>query len=382
MNKHAFLSSACVLYAFLFTSVCFGSLPETPSSLQEKSDTPPLPEEKPKEQSILTPEQSWLIIGGTRDISYALAKTLEHKKTPYTLFVRQESEQKARALFKKEYCTLCVGDISHDDPKTYNALKKAAEGKTHYFVNQIFPYNVWEKSTRTMIKHVITLAQENKATIVCPSRIYSCGKQSLIKESNPLEPVCEQGRVLADIEDELKKAATNGCCVRILRHSFPFGPAVEDGLLSENFKSIATARKNKKLTSTFNWIASDKVSFQLSYTPDLAKAILAYTQLPLANAFDVLNYPGHTYKDLIEFVDEVSTITGIECAINCYSSWKLSIASALNSRAKRGYDIFYSFEDAYLLDETRFTTLLPNWKQTPLSIAINKTVSFYHQNIE
>lgn len=327
--------------------------------------------------------ENWLIVGGTRGVSHALVTELTNQDIPCTLFVFDAA--KARRYFgDKDTVTIVEGKVAQDQ----EGLVAAADGASHIFMGQSFPYNIWEQSIRRSITNCLAAAKASGARFIYPGRVYPKGLQTPITEETPSEPVsdCKQGAVLKEIESMIEIAALQGdCTADIVRHSYPYGPAVGEGMLDTNFREIPRNQKRSWWQSTqkFEWIAATDIPVQLSYTPDLARFIIEYAHRDDQSAFSVINFAGHTFESVDQFGAAFCELAGQEYEASPYSHAMLTIAATMGRpEAKRGNDIFYSFENSILLDDAKMRADFPHFKMTEPSVAQYQTLKWYQEQYD
>lgn len=333
------------------------------------------PENHPKQDESNKNKQKseWLILG-SQSTSYALTRSLL-KNGPATVLVR--NREKVEKLFEnKKNLTIIEGDAT----QSLATLEKAAAGKKYLYIGQTFPYKVWEKSLTSLIKNCIEVGKKTGIMLVYPGRVYKYGEIRSITETTQPKPNSHQGRVLKQIEDDLERAALKeNCHVRIIRHSFPYGPGVYDGMISDNFTDMPKGKE-------FKWVDNTKIPFQFTYTPDLARAVTQYVKKNPKLPFDVLNFPGVTFETVDQFGAAVAEVMGatlhrsITYRPDTYSKFGLMTKAFFNKAAERGKDIFYSFEEPILLDGEKFEQLFPHFHDTPLNQAIRTTTLWYRKH--
>jgi nucleoside-diphosphate-sugar epimerase len=327
-----------------------------------------------------TNSEHWLVIGGTRGVAHALVSELAHQNISCTVFVRDAA--KARRYFgDKETVSIVEGEVATDA----EGLIEVAHDTSHIFMGQSFPYSIWEKSLRSSIDNCLAAAQDSGAQFIYPGRIYPKGLQTPITEATPNEPLgdCKQGAVLKEIEAAIEQATLDGKCrARIVRHAYPYGPAVGDGMLEKNFREIPqnTKRSWWQTRQKFEWIGTTEVPVQLAYTPDLARFIVEYAHHESNEAFSVINFAGHTFESMDEFGKGFCELADEEYQADPYSHAMLTIAATMGRpEAKRGNDIFYSFENSILLDDAKMHALFPQFKMTEPTVAQYQTLKWYQE---
>jgi len=320
----------------------------------------------------------WLILGGTRGVGFALATELKSRKIPFSLFVR--NARKAHKLFEDHpLITIIKGEVTKD--KT--AIEQAAQHVKYIVLAQSLPYNnEWEKNTRQTLHNALFAAQKSGAMLIYPGRVYKYGLTTPITEETESNPNSHQGHVLNQIETDLMEAAYHGVCkVRIIRHSYPYGCENGDGLLDKNFAGIVTNKTKGWWQShqKFEWIGRTDIPVQFTYTHDLARFIITYSTYRPTDAFDMINFAGHTFASLNSFGKAFCEQAEEPYEPSVHSKSKLAAASILRPEARRAKDIYDFFENSILLDDSKMRRLFPSFVLTDSGSALYAVLKWYQQ---
>ncbi len=318
----------------------------------------------------------YLILGGSSNTAYALIKHLSVQKKPCTVFVRDP--RKVKALFQ-QYDTIeyVQGNATEDA----ELLRRNAEGKKFIYIGQDFPFTIWEKYLNQLVDNVINASFETGATIIYPGRIYKYGLTNEITEESEPNPNSKQGEVLEAVEQKLLNAAIEKQCpVLIVRHSYPFGPGVKDGLMDNVFIDVPAGKPMK-------WIARTNIPQQLTFTPDLARFIEEAAEQTRKDGvlLETVNFAGHTIESMNYFgktLCEVASSSGnpLTYQSNPHSYIAMSALALIYSGAQRGVDAFYSFDNSVMLSSSKQRELHPDFLMTPLNVALRQTMRWYKRN--
>ena len=319
---------------------------------------------------------AWCVVGPNRGVGYAL--TDELGKRNITCRVLSRNTEKTKKLFKSRQTVAVVkGEATSTED-----LVKVAKGCKYIFLGQSFPYgDNWEKNVHAMVDGAIAASKVTGATIIYPGRTYKYGSLSPLKEESVAQPNSHQGRVLKAVEEKLMNAANEKFEARIVRHTYPYGPAVGDGMLEDNFREIPKNKKRSWYQSNadFIWVGKSDISLQLTYTPDLARFIILYVTSLHQTAFDQINYAGHSFASMNEFATLVCKQSQEDdCEMYLHSEMKLRAAATFGTKsAKRALDVMYSFKEPILLDDSKQRNLFEEFEQTSVENAVSSTLRWY-----
>ena len=329
--------------------------------------------------------EHWCVVGGSRGVAHALVTELDKQNIPCTVLVR-DTKKVTRYFGTSKNVHIVKGAITSSSAAD---LIAASEDATHIFMGQTFPFKIWEKSIRQGVANCLQAAKANDALFVYPGRIYKYGMQTPISETTKAIPAdgCTQGAVLREVENSIEQATLDGdvnaCTVR---HPYPWGAALGDGMLDKNFALIPNNKRRSWWESTrkFEWIGSTKIPVQLCYTPDLARFIIEYsrTRTSAATSYDTINFAGHTFASMDVFGKQFCELAEEEYRASELSKfWLQGGGMLVDAEAKRGADIYYSFDNSILLDDAKMRELFPDFKHTELATAHYQTLSWYQEQV-
>ena len=323
--------------------------------------------------SALPTTPLWCVVGGSRNTGYAMAHNLcNDSSARCRLFVYDKKKIEKMFASTPNKPEIIEGDVTKEEQLP--DLIKAAQGASYLVIAQVFPYAVWEKSYLAMVAHCIAAAKATGARLVYFGRTQRYGLVSPIVEDSLAKPNSVQGTVLDEAE---KLIANAGVASIVIRHSYPFGPNVGDGLLEKNFSTIAAHKKKPK--QKFEWIASKTTKLQFTFLPDLAAFTRMVADQTKAAQSVVVHFAGITLDSIETLGSKYCALAGSICQCDLLMRGKLSLATVINKEAKRALDAYYSFENEILLDSSYQEKEFP-FPLTSLDEALQKTYTFYAEN--
>ena len=318
-------------------------------------------------------KEHWLVIGGAENIGYNFAKFALDNKIPLTLFIPDKDRKKLDKLSERNLITLSEAKkVFYGDPLTdITHLKKAAQKATHIFFDVDFDFKHWGDSTLKVADRVIETAKKAKATLVHIGRIYAYGDTDIIYETSARYPNSFQGKIMAEVEQKIEHAATREeIQARIIRIPYPFGPALDDHLMSNTFIDTPT-------TGQVTWLYRSDIPLQVIYSYDIPRLARLYLEKNKRQSFDLINLPGYTIESIEHFGREIQSVSGKQPHYKTIGPWEIKFYTFLEYDATRGVDVRYSFEKTILLDDTRLKELVPEYQNTKIHKAIDETIHWY-----
>lgn len=311
-------------------------------------------------------QPSFLILGATGSIGYAVAENLLHRRLPVTLLVR--SRAKAEALFPKQpNLTIAEGDVMD-----VTLLKRLSADKTHIFHGINYPYNRWFGNMDRVTANVIEAASQNRATLVFPGNIYQYGLTTEpIREDSHPNPCSRKGRLRLELETMMEKAVREDRC-RLLTVRMPdfWGPNV----LNDGVRPIfENALKGKALP----WLSTIDIPHQAVYTPDAAELIVRLMLRPEQKPVEVWNYGGPTFPSMRWFFEKLTEQAGKPLKTTIYSRTFVTIMGLFMPVLREVKEMLYLYENTVVLDDRRLRALFPDFRETPLEKALADTLAWF-----
>src|SRR5215470_9642509 len=176
----------------------------------------------------MTNAKTALILGITGGIGGAVAAALERRGWKIAALHRNVSLAKAR---DGSAVTWIQGDAMNAADVT-----KAARGAS-LIVHAVNPpgYRNWSQLVLPMLDSSIRAARASGARILLPGTVYNYGPDvfPILREDSPQNPLTRKGRIRAEMEARLRRAADDGVRSLIVRAGDFFGPSAGNNWFSE-----------------------------------------------------------------------------------------------------------------------------------------------------
>jgi len=362
-NRLFFILSTVLLWGLLLEAV--GS--NTASNVSEETTDSV---ESTQKQTV--PE--WLIIDGTRNISYNMVRLLADQNIACTVLVRPEDLSFAAMQLPQNKC-IDIVSFDFTAPIKNPSLCTAGAGAKYLFLDpECDTYKEWHKVVPVITKNALTIAKNNNLTLFYPARVYVFNNEEIITEESPYTPTSSQGLTLMKIESMLKRAADNKICkIRKIRMSYAFGPAVFDYLLSSSFKDIPTLGR-------LTWLFRIDKPHQFCYAPDVARiALQLSTYRPEVYDFTV-HFSGYTYDSVEEFGNAICKVARTTLKPRVVSKFQLSLVCFFEPNAERGSDLGNYFEQPVYMEDSAYLVQEIAFQPTPPELAFKTTLEWFERN--
>lgn len=340
-----------------------------------------------------------LIVGATRGIGRALASELLRRRRPVRILAR--SEAAASAKFNARHLPAGLLRVIEGNALDERAVVSAAEGCGAIVHSVGYPFAQWSPNMERATQNVIAAARfacrgpagasgvggsgglggsgASGVTVLFPGNVYPLpvGAPGPLKESTPLAPWCEKGRLRARLEGMLREAASPTLRVLIVRAGDYFGPSVRNGLTDRVF---IPALKREPLRV----LGDLSRPRQWAFTPDLAWAMASLLDAAGSlEPFDVVHFGGHAFKSGRAFFELLAQRVGApDLPISQMPWWQLRLAGWFDDEARHVAELRPLLEHPTLLDDTRLAALLPQRQVTPVELAIDETLAAYRQVVD
>jgi len=317
------------------------------------------------------PSTEWYVIDGTRNYGYAMAQHLLAQDISCTLLVPHARISDAYRLFGRSEKAVIIPCTLEQTNSVINSIQGA---RFIFFDPEYDSYRHWQKNILNTTDAVLAAAEHNGALFIYPGHIYPFGQQDLpLTEQAAFAPNSTQGIIMARIENKLKQAAgQHRCHTCILRTSYPFGPGVQDHLLSKTFTDISR-------NGTFTWLFDSTIPQQFCYTMDVATIAYLLAQRNPQPWLQCIHFAGTLWPTVDHFGKAIAATAGKPYKKNIVGRFKLALICLVEPNAKRGQDIAYAFQHSIFLDDTLLYTLLPDFTPTPPRDAFAKTIKWYQR---
>jgi nucleoside-diphosphate-sugar epimerase len=329
---------------------------------------------KPHSSSNLcdkTTEAGWIILDGTRNVSFNMVHLLASQNIPCTVLVKPHDMVFADAKLPRiPLVTLLECDFTdpHFKPQS---LTFTHESKYLFMDPEHDVYKEWHTTVTTIAKNAIALAKTNHLTIFYPARVYVFNNQEVITDESLYNPITEQGMTLMKIEYMLKCAVQRKSCkVRKIRMSYPFGPAVFDYLLSSTFKEVPTQGR-------MTWLFRTDKPHQFCFVKDVARIALQLSTYKTDHEDITIHYSGYTYPSVEEFGTAICQVAGVQLKPRVVSKFQLSLVAIFQPNAERGSDLTTYFEQPVYMEDSKELVEAFSFTPTPPELAFKETLDWF-----
>jgi nucleoside-diphosphate-sugar epimerase len=265
---------------------------------------------------------------------------------------------------------LVSGDAS--DP---TFTRQASKGAAVVYQALNPPYDKWPELFPPLQDAVIKGAASAEAKLVSMENVYMYGSTGgkPLTEDTPYAAHTRKGQVRAKMARDLLAAHESGQVRAVIgRASDFYGPRVLVSAMGERVFRPALEGKSAQV------LGDPDVPHTYTYVPDVGKAlvILGERDEALGQAWHIPSAKTVTTR---QFVDIVFEETSFSPKIQSTPKLLLRLAGLFNSQVRELLEMWYEFEEPFILDSTKFETAFGDIA-TPLAEAIQQTVSWYRQD--
>lgn len=233
-------------------------------------------------------------------------------------------------------------------------------------------YRNWGKLVLPMLDNTIAAARVSHARIVLPGTIYNYGPDAFpnLHENSPQNPITTKGRIRAEMERRLEKAATAGARVLIVRASDFFGPRP-----GGNWFSQGVVTPGKPVT-VITYPGRTGIGHQWAYLPDVAETMVQLLQkTDTLDDFAVFQMEGHWDDDgtrMIEAIRRGANNPNIKVR---RTPWRLmGLLAPVVPLFRELKEVQYLWQVPIRMDNKRLEAELGAEPHTPLDMAVRDTL--------
>jgi nucleoside-diphosphate-sugar epimerase len=255
-----------------------------------------------------------------------------------------------------------VAPSSRDaDVRDADALTKACQG-AQVIINCVgLPYEakVWRRDWPRVADATLTAAERTGARLVFLDNIYMYGPAPLeapITEAHPQKPSSRKGRARKITASRHLKAHEDGRAqVTIARSADFYGPGAEHSLLWASFLERMLEGKRPQLLMA----AAARHTF--SYTPDIARAILALADDPQAagRVWHLPVGPAWTPGDWAALFNQ---LLGTDLKASYLPPAVSRLLGLVVPLIAEAHEMRYQFDSDYLFDDSQFRARYPDFE--------------------
>lgn len=314
-------------------------------------------------------EQTALILGASGSFGGAMMAELARRGWKVSALVR-DPKRLERNLKGLPPVTVLTGDAT--DAAT---VVRAARGASAIVHGVNYPYHQWVPHMRQVTDAVIEAAETAGSTIVFPGNVYNFGPalDRPFVETDAFKPNTRKGKLRVELE-RLLSAAVGRAKARVLivRAGDFFGPTVRNGLVDPIF---GNAKKHRMMTMFGN----PDIPHQWAFVPDMAR--LACDLLDMGerlNPFEVVHFKGH----VVDPGRRIAKLAAISAGLPELKVFRIPwifvrLVGLFDGVVRELMEMRYLFDTSVIIDDPRRRELLPNFKDTPLEVAVLTTVDSY-----
>lgn len=314
--------------------------------------------------------ESVLVLGATGGFGGAMARELAMRGHRVRVLAR-DPLRAADALSDYPDFQIVAGDALNPD-----SLFAAAEGASVIVHGVNYPYHRWVPYMVRATANVAAAARRTRATVLFPGNVYGLGEQTErpLSEAAPMRPSTRKGALRTNLETTLRATVGDGVQVIVLRANDYFGPTVRNPLVDRMFGNAARGKAMMVLGNV-------DVRHQWAYLPDAARAgAMLLERRGQLDEFDVFHFAGHLADPQRDFLEQIANLAGHPgLAIRPAPWWLVRLMGWFDPVAREVLELRYLWDRAVILDGSRLTQTLPEFRPTPLDDAIGATIASYRR---
>jgi nucleoside-diphosphate-sugar epimerase len=229
-------------------------------------------------------------------------------------------------------------------------------------------YTDWANLVPDLTQQVIAAAKVSGATVMIPGNVYVYGVDAPqnFSEHTPHTAQNELGRIRIDMETAYRKSGVKTIVLRA-------GDFLDTQASGNWFDLIMTKKLAK---GVFEYPGPLDQPHAFAYLPDLLRGFVALAdRRETLGVFEDVPFPGYTLTGQ-ELGDAVQAATTHPIIIKQMAWWPLRLISPFWKMGGKLVEMSYLWRKPHALDGSKFGKLLPDFRTTPLSTAINSALSF------
>ena len=282
------------------------------------------------------------ILGAGGAIGQLLAKEL----ATYTTDIRLVSRNPRKVNAGDELVTA--------DLTVSGEVDRAVEDSEVVYLTAGVPYSteVWKKQWPVIMEYVIAACVRHRCRLVFFDNLYSYDGSDLsdIRETNPVNPPSQKGKVRAAVVAMIWEAVKNRGLVALVARSADFyGPEIKGAsMLTE---TVINPLKDGK---TANWMVGGSFRHSFTFTPDAAKA----TAL-LGNTSDAYGQTWHlpTAANPLtgkEWIERIAAELGVKPRYRIVSRLMIRVLGLFIPVLRESYEMLYQYDRDYVFNSEKF----------------------------
>ena len=228
-------------------------------------------------------------------------------------------------------------------------------------------YTEWAKQIPKLTQRVIAAAKIGGATVMIPGNVYVFGKDAPqnFTENTAHAATNKLGRIRMEMEAAYRNAGVQTIIIRA-------GDFLDTKASGNWFDLIMTKKLAK---GVFTYPGPLNLPHAFAYLPDLLAAFVCLAEARESlGKFEDVPFSGHTLTGQ-QLGDAVSAAVGQPIKVQQMAWWPIRLISPFWAMGARLVEMSYLWRKTHHLDNTKLKRLLPDFKPTPLSAAINLALS-------
>ena len=228
------------------------------------------------------------------------------------------------------------------------------------------PYPDWARQVPKLHADVIDAAKQTGATVIVPGNVYVFGQKTPgpWSEASPHAAQNPLGRIRIDMEAAYRRSGVRTIILRA-------GDFLDTEASGNWFDAIMLKSLRK---GVFTYPGNPDIDHAWAYLPDVCRAAVQLAgmrdQLPV---FVDIPFPGYTTTGS-DITAHLSRITGSDLHLKRMSWLPLHLARPFWKMATSLLEMRYLWITAHQLDGTLFTSLLPDFRATPIDDALASAI--------
>jgi nucleoside-diphosphate-sugar epimerase len=250
--------------------------------------------------------------------------------------------------------------------RTRDQLNTAAQG-ADVIVNAWNPfYPDWAEQVPKLHAQVIKAAELSKATVIVPGNVYVFGPQAPLPWSGATPHLATNplGQIRMDMEEAYKASTVRTIVLRA-------GDFIDTEASGNWFDQILTKHLSK---GRLTYPGNPHILHAWAYLPDLCRAAVELAEMrhELPRYADI-PFAGFTLSGE-QLVRGLAEVLGKDIRIKKMSWLPLQVARPFWPLAKYLLEMRYLWDTPHALDGTMMADLLPNFRETPVEVALAAAV--------
>jgi nucleoside-diphosphate-sugar epimerase len=301
------------------------------------------------------------VFGGSGGMGQYVVRELV--KAGYRVRAVARDEQKMRQRLEDVDVEMITGDAA--DPEW---VRRVCEGSSLVVHSIGFPYPEWEAKQFPVMESLLQGASGlgRRFVLVHPVYAYGIPTTNPVSEDHRTQPETKKGQIRLKMEEMLQAAHDRGDVEGVIVR-FPdfYGPYATNNYMDYVVSTALT--KNK-----VHWIGPLEAKREYIYLPDGAKALV---QLALSDhaGGQAWNIGGREYSGT-EILQTIGKELGKDVSGSAIPKWMLRMMGLFDVNMREMVELFYLYEDRFVLDSTKYREQVGDIPVTPLEQGIRETL--------